>query len=129
MTAVLEINGLRVTFASRRGDITAVKGIDLAVAPGEILGVVGESGAGKSTIGNAIMGLLEPPGRRDGGTIQLKGEAVQDLDPEAMRRVRGKRIAMIFQDPQTSLNPLQTIAEQLIDTMRTHLPIGQSEAR
>ncbi|MEM9147759.1 MAG: ABC transporter ATP-binding protein [Pseudomonadota bacterium] len=127
--AVLDVAQLEVTFASRRGDVRAVKGIDLAVAPGEILGVVGESGAGKSTIGNAIMGLLEPPGRRDGGKIRLKGDAVQDLDQEAMRRVRGKRIAMIFQDPQTSLNPLQTIAEQLIDTMRTHLPLGQRDAR
>ncbi len=126
---LLDIEGLRIRFASRRGDVEAVKGIDLAVGSGEILGVVGESGAGKSTIGNAVMGLLEPPGERTGGAIRLKGEPIQDLGPEAMRRIRGKRIAMIFQDPQTSLNPLETIANQLIDTMRTHLPVGQREAR
>ncbi len=129
MTPVLEIKGLRIAFASRRGTVEAVKGIDLSVGQGEILGVVGESGAGKSTIGNAVMGLLEPPGERTGGEIRLKGEPIHDVGPDAMRRIRGKRIAMIFQDPQTSLNPLQTVADQLIDTMRTHLPIGQSEAR
>ncbi len=126
---LLEIEGLKIDFALRRGTVEAVKGIDLAVGRGEILGVVGESGAGKSTIGNAVMGLLEPPGRRTGGKIRLKGAPIHDLSPDEMRRIRGKRIAMIFQDPQTSLNPLQTIAEQLIDTIRTHLALGQSDAR
>ncbi|MEM1345308.1 MAG: ABC transporter ATP-binding protein, partial [Pseudomonadota bacterium] len=129
MSALLDITGLEITFASRRGDVTAVKGIDLALASGEILGVVGESGAGKSTIGNAVMGLLEPPGRLTGGRVGLKGETVSGLPPEAMRKIRGKRIAMIFQDPQTSLNPLETIAAQLIATMRTHLDLGEREAR
>jgi peptide/nickel transport system ATP-binding protein len=129
MSALLEIEGMAITFASRRGDVEAVKGIDLAVESGEILGVVGESGAGKSTIGNAVMGLLEPPGRMVAGRLRLRGERIDDLDREAMRRIRGKRIAMIFQDPQTSLNPLETISDQLVDTMRTHLRLSEREAR
>jgi peptide/nickel transport system ATP-binding protein len=127
--ALLEIEGMAIEFASRRGTVRAVNGIDLAVGSGEILGVVGESGAGKSTIGNAVMGLLEPPGRMVAGAVRLRGERIDGLDTEAMRRIRGKRIAMIFQDPQTSLNPLETIADQLIDTMRTHLPLSEREAR
>ena len=127
--SLLDIRGLEIAFETRRGTVRAVNGIDLAVARGEILGVVGESGAGKSTIGNAVMGLLEPPGRRVAGEIRLAGEPVHDLPPEKMRRVRGKRIAMIFQDPQTSLNPLETIADQLVTTMRIHLGIGQRKAR
>ncbi|MGF1503458.1 MAG: dipeptide ABC transporter ATP-binding protein [Paracoccaceae bacterium] len=126
---LLHIQGMRIAFASRRGDVVAVKGLDLNVGQGEILGVVGESGAGKSTIGNAVMGLLEPPGEMVAGEIRLDGMRVDTLSPEEMRRVRGKRIAMIFQDPQTSLNPLETIADQLIDTIRTHLPLSQREAR
>ena len=127
--ALLEIEGMAIEFASRRGTVRAVNGIDLAVGSGEILGVVGESGAGKSTIGNAVMGLLEPPGRMVAGAVRLRGERIDGLDTEAMRRIRGKRIAMIFQDPQTSLNPLETIADQLIDTMRTHLPLSERDAR
>ncbi|MEL7140025.1 MAG: ABC transporter ATP-binding protein, partial [Pseudomonadota bacterium] len=129
MTARLSIEGLEIRFRSRRGDVAAVRGIDLEVAAGEILGVVGESGAGKSTIGNAAMGLIEPPGEMSRGTIRLEGEVLPLDDPDAMRGLRGDRIAMIFQDPQTSLNPLMTIADQLVETMRTHLPIGNREAR
>ena len=93
--------------------LTAARDVALNVARGEILGVVGESGAGKSTIGNAVMGLLEPPGRVADGAVRLDGARIDGLRGEAMRRIRGRRIAMIFQDPLTSLNPLATISEQL----------------
>ncbi|WP_340108491.1 ABC transporter ATP-binding protein [Pikeienuella sp. HZG-20] len=129
MSVLLEINGLGVVFESRHGDIVAAKNVSLSVKSGEILGVVGESGAGKSTIGNAAMGLLESPGRLAGGEITLEGERIDGLDPESMRKLRGKKIAMIFQDPLTSLDPLRSIAEQLITTMTTHLPISAAEAR
>ncbi len=129
MSVLLDIDGLKVVFESRHGDVVAAKDVALSVASGEILGVVGESGAGKSTIGNAAMGLLERPGKVAGGTVTLEGQRIDDLGPEPMRKLRGSKISMIFQDPLTSLDPLRTIAEQLITTMTTHLPIGNKEAR
>ena len=129
MTILLDIDGLRVEFPSRRGDVVAAKNITLQLAAGEILGVVGESGAGKSTIGNAAMGLLERPGRVSAGTVTLEGRRIDDLGTEEMRRLRGAKISMIFQDPLTSLDPLRTIAEQLTTTIRTHLPVDEAEAR
>ena len=98
-------------------------------APGEVLGVVGESGAGKSLTGAAIIGLLEPPGRIAGGEIRLAGERIDNLPPEKMRAIRGRRIGAIFQDPLTSLNPLYTVGRQLIETIRTHLPLNETQAR
>jgi len=129
MTGLLEIQGLRVEFPTRHGTVAAAREVSLSVASGEILGVVGESGAGKSTIGNAVMRLLEPPGRVAGGTVSLDGRRIDGLAGEAMRRIRGRRIAMIFQDPLTSLNPLATIAEQLVTTIQTHLDMTESQAR
>jgi peptide/nickel transport system ATP-binding protein len=129
MTLLLDIDGLRVEFASRRGDLVAAKDVSLSVKSGEILGVVGESGAGKSTIGNAAMGLLERPGKVTAGTVTLEGQRIDNLQAEPMRRLRGRKISMIFQDPLTSLDPLRTIAEQLVTTMRTHLDIDEAEAR
>ncbi|WP_020594161.1 dipeptide ABC transporter ATP-binding protein [Kiloniella laminariae] len=128
-TALLDIRDLIVEFPSRHGDVVAAKNVNLSVAAGEILGVVGESGAGKSTIGNAVMNLLERPGRIGGGEIFLKGEKISGLSDPTMRKIRGKRIGMIFQDPLTSLNPLETVADQLIGTIRTHLDLSQEEAR
>ncbi len=128
-TARLAVDGLRVEFPGRRGTVVASRNVTLAVRAGEILGVVGESGAGKSTIGNAVMKLLEPPGRVAAGTVTLAGARIDGLEGEAMRRIRGKRIAMIFQDPQTSLNPLETVGRQLEQTMLTHLDIGPADAR
>ena len=125
---LLTIKGMRVEFPSRRGHVTAVQDLTLEVAPGEILGVVGESGAGKSTIGNAIIGLLEPPGEMTAGEITLKGDRIDTLDDVQKRAVRGSRIGMIFQDPLTSLDPLQTVETQLIDTIRENLGVSQSEA-
>lgn len=127
--ALLDIKNLRIEFASRRGNVTAIDDVSLSLEPGEILGVVGESGAGKSTIGNAVIGLLEPPGKMTGGQVLLDGERIDQLHAQAFRKVRGKRIGMIFQDPLTSLDPLQTIEQQLIETMQVHLGLTQSQAR
>jgi len=125
----LEVRDLRVEFPTRRGTLVALDGIRLAIAPGEVLGVVGESGAGKSITGLAVIGLLEPPGRIAGGEVRLEGRRIDNLKPEEMRRVRGRRIGMVFQDPLTSLNPLYTIGRQLEETILTHLPVDRAEAR
>jgi peptide/nickel transport system ATP-binding protein len=128
-TPLLEVKDLRVEFPTRRGTLVAVDGISFAIAPGEILGVVGESGAGKSLTGMAVIGLLEPPGRIAAGEIRLEGERIDRLSGEHMRRVRGRRIGAIFQDPLTSLNPLYTIGEQLVETILTHLDMDRGAAR
>ncbi|WP_025899567.1 ABC transporter ATP-binding protein [Sneathiella glossodoripedis] len=125
---LLQINDLKIQFPSRRGTVDAVKGVTLTVKPGEVLGVVGESGAGKSTIGNAVIGLLEPPGRVAGGDVYLKGEQINNLDRDAIRKIRGRRIGMIFQDPLTSLDPLQTIEQQLVETIDLHLKLGAEKS-
>jgi peptide/nickel transport system ATP-binding protein len=129
MTALLEVKNLRVEFPSRRGTLLAIDDISFSIAPGEILGVVGESGAGKSLTGAAIIGLLEPPGRIAGGEIRLDGQRIDNLPYEAMRKIRGRQIGAIFQDPLTSLNPLYTIGRQLTETILTHLPVSEDEAR
>jgi len=126
---VLEVRNLRVEFPNRRGTLVAVDDISFSVNEGEVLGVVGESGAGKSMTGSAVIGLLEPPGRIAGGEVLLDGERIDNLSPEAMRRVRGKRIGMVFQDPLTSLNPLYTVGRQLIETIQTHQNVSDSKAR
>lgn len=126
---LLSVRNLRVEFPTRRGTLVAVDDLSFDIAPGEILGVVGESGAGKSLTGMAIIGLLEPPGRIAGGEIRLEGERIDTLPADAMRRIRGKRIGAIFQDPLTSLNPLFTIGEQLVETLLTHLDMDERQAR
>ncbi len=126
---LLEVRHLRVEFPTRRGTLLALDDINLDIAPGEILGVVGESGAGKSLTGAAIIGLLEPPGRIAGGEILLDGQRIDNLPYEAMRKIRGRQIGAIFQDPLTSLNPLYTIGQQLTETILTHLPVSAAEAR
>ncbi len=128
-TPLLEVRNLRVEFPTRRGVLTALDDVSFSIAPGEILGVVGESGAGKSLTGAAIIGLLEPPGRVAGGQILLNGQRIDNLSHEKMRHIRGKEIGAIFQDPLTTLNPLYSVGQQLVETMRTHLPIGEAEAR
>ncbi|MGM4989066.1 ABC transporter ATP-binding protein [Tardiphaga sp. 841_E9_N1_2] len=126
---VLSVRNLRVEFASRRGALRAIDGASFDIAKGEVLGVVGESGAGKSVTGLAAIGLIDPPGRIAGGEILLSGLRIDNLPAEAMRRIRGKRIAMIFQDPLTSLNPLYRIGDQLVETIRTHLNMNETQAR
>lgn len=125
---LLSVSGLTVEFPNRRGTLTALRDVSFDVMPGEILGVVGESGAGKSMTGNAIIGLLEPPGRIAGGTILLGDKNLVTLPPQEMRRIRGKEIGAIFQDPLTSLNPLYKIGDLLIETLLTHLPISRADA-
>jgi len=126
---LLEVKHLRVEFPTRRGTLLALDDISFSIAPGEILGVVGESGAGKSLTGAAIIGLLDPPGRIAGGEILLAGQRIDNLPYEQMRRIRGRQIGAIFQDPLTSLNPLYTIGRQLSETIRTHLPMSEEQAR
>ncbi|MGE5669431.1 MAG: ABC transporter ATP-binding protein [Betaproteobacteria bacterium] len=127
--ALLELRDLRVEFPTRRGTLVAVEGVSFQIAPGEVLGVVGESGAGKSLTGAAIIGLLEPPGRIAAGEIRLDGTRIDNLSQDALRRIRGRRIGAIFQDPLTSLNPLYSIGRQLVETIRTHLDMGEAAAR
>jgi peptide/nickel transport system ATP-binding protein len=129
MTALLQVKNLRVEFPTRRGTLVALDDVSFDIAPGEVLGVVGESGAGKSMTGAAIIGLLEPPGRIASGQILLEGRRIDNLPYEQMRQIRGRQIGAIFQDPLTTLNPLYTIGRQLVETMTTHLPIGPAEAR
>jgi peptide/nickel transport system ATP-binding protein len=126
---VISVRNLRVEFATRRGTLRAIDGVSFDIARGEVLGVVGESGAGKSVTGSAIIGLIEPPGRIAGGEILLHGKRIDNLPPEEMRRIRGRKIAMIFQDPLTSLNPLYRVGEQLIETIRTHTDLSPRAAR
>jgi len=126
---LLEVRHLRVEFNARRGTLVAIDDVSFAIAPGEVLGVVGESGAGKSITGTAIIGLLEPPGRIAGGEILLEGRRIDNLPPEEMRKIRGRRIGAIFQDPLTSLNPLYTIGKQIVETIQTHLPMNAAQAR
>ncbi|MEJ2919205.1 ABC transporter ATP-binding protein [Bordetella avium] len=125
--ALLNIDRIRIEFPSRRGTMVAIDDVSLALEKGEILGVVGESGAGKSTIGNAVIGLLEAPGRLAGGEISLEGQRIDALSKQELRKVRGRRIGMIFQDPLTSLDPLQTVESQLVETMQVHLGVSASE--
>ncbi len=126
---LLAVENLRVEFPTRRGTLVAVHDVSFTIAPGEVLGVVGESGAGKSLTGAAIIGLIDPPGRIAAGRVLLAGRRIDSLPYEAMRRIRGREIGAIFQDPLTSLNPLYTIAQQLIETIRTHLDVSESAAR
>ena len=128
-TPLLEVKRLRVEFPTRRGTLVAVDNVNLTIAPGEVLGVVGESGAGKSLTGAAIIGLIEPPGRIAAGEILLNGRRIDNLPYNEMRKVRGREIGAIFQDPLTSLNPLYSIGRQIVETIMTHLPMNQQQAR
>ncbi|PWK74020.1 ABC transporter ATP-binding protein [Aminobacter sp. AP02] len=127
--AVLEVRNLKVEFPGRRGVATALSEVSLSIRPGEILGVVGESGAGKSMTGLAIQGLLERPGRIADGEIWLGDRRIDQLSDREMETIRGREIGAIFQDPLTSLNPLFTVGAQLTETIRQHLDMGRAEAR
>ena len=127
--SLLQVKNLIVEFPGRRGTLRALDDISFEIAPGEILGVVGESGAGKSLTGAAIIGLLEPPGRIGGGQILLEGQRIDNLGYEDMRHIRGRKIGAVFQDPLTSLNPLYSVGRQLTETIQAHLPVSNAEAR
>ncbi|MFJ5369700.1 ABC transporter ATP-binding protein [Bosea sp. CER48] len=126
---LLSVRDLRIVFDGRHGPLTALDGVTFDIAPGEILGMVGESGAGKSLTGTAVIGLLDPPGRIASGEIRLSGERIDNLPAEQMRRLRGRRIGAIFQDPLTSLHPLLKVGDQIVETILTHLPVSRAEAR
>jgi len=126
---LLAVSGLNVEFPTRHGTLRAVRDVTFEIGPGEILGVVGESGAGKSLTGAAVIGLIDAPGRIASGEIRLAGRRIDNLPYEAMRAIRGREIGAIFQDPLTSLNPLYTIGAQLVETIATHLPLSPAEAR
>lgn len=126
---VLEVRDLVVEFPTRHGTLRALDGVSLTIAPGEVLGVVGESGAGESMTGLAVQQLLEPPGRIAGGRVMLDGRRIDNLPERDMTRIRGRVIGAIFQDPLTSLNPLFTIGQQLTETIRLHLPLSRVQAR
>jgi len=126
---LLEINGLDVSFSSSQETIYAVRDVSITLNPGEVLGIVGESGAGKSTIGNAIINLIEPPGKTINGEILFQDLNLRNLNDQEMLNIRGHKIGMIFQDPQTSLNPLMTIGAQLLETINTTKKLFGKEAQ
>ena len=125
---LLEVRRLRVEFPSRRGALVAVDDVSFDIVEGEVLGMVGESGAGKSLTGAAIIQLLDPPGRIASGEVRLNGRRIDTLTGHEMRCIRGREIGIIFQDPLTSLNPLYRIGDQLVETIRTHLPLTPKQA-
>ncbi len=125
---LLAVTNLRVEFPTRHGTLVAVHDVSFDIASGEILGVVGESGAGKSLTGAAIIGLIDPPGRIAAGEIRLSGRRIDQLPEGTMRTIRGREIGAVFQDPLTSLNPLYTVGRQLVETIRTHLDLSESAA-
>ncbi len=124
----LKIDNLSVNYEMRRETVHAAKNINIDVTRGEILGLVGESGSGKSTVGNAVINLLDEPGKISNGSIILDGINIL-ANPENIIKYRGKKIGLIFQDPQTSLNPILTIGEQLIETIQTHLSLNTKDAK
>jgi oligopeptide/dipeptide ABC transporter ATP-binding protein len=127
--ALLEVENLRVEFRTRKGVVKALDGVSLGLDAGETVGLVGESGAGKSVLGRAIMGLLQYPGRITGGRILWQGRDLVRTPERAMRQIRNREIAIIFQDPMTALDPLMTIGQQVVEALRLHRPIGAAEAR
>ncbi len=127
--ALLEVSGLRVGFKTGDGFVSAVNGLSYEVESGSTLGIVGESGSGKSVNALSIMGLIpRPPGRIESGTIKLRGEDLLTKTEPEMRKIRGKDIAMIFQDPMTSLNPVLTVGDQISEAVRLHLKLGRKDA-
>lgn len=126
---LLEVRNLKVEIPTRKGTLIALEDVSFNLRAGEILGVVGESGAGKSMVGNSIIGLLGKPAHITHGEILLEGKRIDNLSDDEMEKIRGKNIGAIFQDPLTSLNPLFTIGDQLIETIRIHSDLSEKEAR
>jgi len=126
---VLAVEHLRTEFATAAGVVTAVDDVSFTVARGQIMGLVGESGSGKSMTGYSIMALVDPPGRVTAGSIRLNGRELAGLPAQEMRRLRGERIAMIFQDPMMTLNPVLRIDTQMMEAVLAHHPVGKKRAR
>jgi peptide/nickel transport system ATP-binding protein len=129
MTATLEVRDLRTHFFTRAGVVKAVDGVSFTVQRGKVLGLVGESGSGKSVTGFSIIGLVDPPGRVVAGQILYQGRDLATASEEEMRRLRGNRIAMIFQDPMMTLNPVLRVDTQMIETVRAHEKVSEAAAR
>lgn len=127
--AVLDVRGLKTHFFTRNGVVKAVDGVDLTVAEGEILGLVGESGSGKSITGFSLMGLLDEPGRIVEGELRLNGEDLRGASPARWRQLRGQEIAMIFQDPMMTLNPVLRVDTQMIEAVQAHHKVSRGQAR
>ena len=128
MGATLAVDQLKTYFFTRAGVVKAVDGVSFHVGPGEVLGLVGESGSGKSVTGFSILGLVDPPGRMVSGSIAFKGQELSGLDESEMRSLRGRRIAMIFQDPMMTLNPVLRIDTQMIEALQAHQNVSRREA-
>src|SRR5688572_33485661 len=126
---LLEVSGLQTHFPTRAGLVKAVDGVSFTIAAGELLGLVGESGCGKSITALSIMRLIAPPGRIAGGSIKFKGEELTTASAARLREIRGNDIAMIFQDPMTSLNPVFRVGEQIAEALRLHRKLPRKEAR
>jgi peptide/nickel transport system ATP-binding protein len=129
MTSVLEIRDLAVTFSTRDGLVKAVDGVTLSVERGEVLGLVGESGSGKSVTGLAVLGLIDPPGRIAAGSIRFQGRELVGLSEFELRKLRGRQVAMIFQDPMTTLNPVLRVDTQMIEAIQAHETVSDKAAR
>ena len=129
MTALLEVRGLKTHFFTRAGVVKAVDGVDMTLQPGEVRGLVGESGSGKSVASFSILGLIDPPGRVVEGEILYKGEDLRTATPERLKQLRGKEIAMIFQDPMMTLTPVLRIETQMVETVRAHERVSAKAAR
>ena len=125
--SLLEVKNLNISYPTRKETIIASKDVEFTLERGEILGIVGESGSGKSTIANAIINLIDPPGEITNGSIKIDNSELRDNE-EIVQKIRGKKIGFVFQDPQTSLNPLFKIKDQLIETIQTHLDLSYQDA-
>ncbi len=126
---LLEVKGLKVRFATEDGTVHAVDGVDFELNRGEVLGIVGESGSGKSVTAMTLLGLTRDKNTRFEGEVDYKGENLLELPESRLRHVRGNQIAMIFQDPMTSMNPVYTVGDQIIEAITTHEPIGNKDAK
>ncbi|MCZ8374152.1 MAG: ABC transporter ATP-binding protein [Beijerinckiaceae bacterium] len=129
MSPLLEVRDLKTQFATRNGPLKAVDGVSFTLAEGEIIGLVGESGSGKSVTGFSLLGLVDPPGRITGGSVKLMGREIVGLPPSDLRKIRGREISMVFQDPSATLNPVLTIGMQMRLALEAHERIGEAAAR
>ncbi|HBT00606.1 MAG TPA: methionine ABC transporter ATP-binding protein, partial [Citreicella sp.] len=128
MTAALQVRGLTTRFDTRKGAVTAVNDVSFTVQPGRIMGLVGESGSGKSVTGFSILGLIEAPGRVTGGEVLVEGQDLRALPPDEMRRMRGRKVAMVFQDPMMTLNPVLRVGDQMAMAVQVHDRVSRRAA-